>query len=131
MVRWCIYLRHIAGKYDLLRDSGCLSLPSQRTLCDYTYYNKACTGFSAGTDEELVRVLEGSEEWQKIVILLLDEMYIKENIVYNKHRGRIVGFTDVNNHLLSETYFAILSTPAMGKNFNFYRTDWRGLQLVT
>ena len=103
MVRWCIYLRHIAGKYDLLRDSGCLSLPSQRTLRDYTYYNKACTGFSVGTDEELVLVLEGSEERQKIVILLVDEMYIKENIVYNKHTGRIVGFTDlgdVNNHLL-------------------------------
>ena len=63
MVRWCIYLRHISGKgYNLLRDSGCISLPSQRTLRDYTYYNKACTGFSAGTDEELVRLLEGCEE---------------------------------------------------------------------
>ena len=43
-----------------------------------------------------------SEEWQKIVILLIDEMYIKENIVYNKHTGRIVGFTDLGdvNHLL-------------------------------
>ena len=37
------------------------------------------------------------------MILLIDEMYIKENIVYSKHTGRIVGFTDlgdVNNHLL-------------------------------
>ena len=133
MVRWCIYLRHISGKgYNLLRDSGCISLPSQRTLRDYTYYNKACTGFSAGTDEELVRLLQGCEEWQKIVLLLLDEMYIKEDIVYNKHTGRIVGFTDlgdVNNHLLRYD-LVVLSTPVMGKSSNFYLTDWRGLQLV-
>ena len=106
MVRWCIYLRHISGKgYSQLRDSGCLSLPSQRTLRDYTYYNKACIGFSTGTDEELLKLLEsrGYEEWQKMVVLLIDEMYIKEDMVYNKHTGRIIGFTDlgdVNNHLL-------------------------------
>ena len=46
---------------------------------------------------------KGYEEWQKMVLLLIDEMYIKEDIIYNKHTGRIVGFTDlgdVNNHLL-------------------------------
>ena len=115
MVRWCIYLRHISGKgYNQLRDSGCLSLPSQRSLRDYTYYNRPCTGFSTGTDEELLRLLEskGYEEWQRMVLLLIDEMYIKEDIVYNKHTGRIVGFTDlgdVNNHLLRQDYFCGLS----------------------
>ena len=34
--------------------------------------------------------------------LFLDEMYIKENTVHNKHTGRIVGFTDLGevNNLL-------------------------------
>ena len=69
------------------------------------------------------------------MILFIDEMYIKENIVYSKHTGRIVGFTDlgdVNNHLLRlDLVCCLISTLAMGKTFNFYLTDWRGLQLVS
>jgi hypothetical protein len=47
MIRWCLYLRHLSsGAYNLLRESGVVSLPSQRTLRDYTYYTSQCTGFS-------------------------------------------------------------------------------------
>ena len=29
LIKWCLYLRHLSGKaYDLLRDSGCIHLPS-------------------------------------------------------------------------------------------------------
>ena len=41
-------------------------------------------------------------EWQQLVVLLLDEMYIHEDLVYNKHFGKLTGFVDlgeVNNHL--------------------------------
>ena len=41
--------------------------------------------------------------WHKLVILLLDEMHIKEGLVYDKHTGRMIGFVDlgdINNHLL-------------------------------
>ena len=44
----------------------------------------------------------GVEEWQRYIILLLDEMHIREDIVYNKHDGSVVGFVDlgdINNHL--------------------------------
>ena len=45
MIRWCLYLRHQSNKaYEVLRDAG-LSLPSQRTLRDYTYCTKTTTGF--------------------------------------------------------------------------------------
>jgi hypothetical protein len=47
MIRWFLYLRHLSsGAYNLLRESGVVSLPSQRTLRDYTYYTSQCTGFS-------------------------------------------------------------------------------------
>ena len=33
MIKWCLYLRHrSSGAYELLQESGCLKLPSQRTL---------------------------------------------------------------------------------------------------
>ena len=32
-IKWCLYLRHLSGQsYELLRESGCIHLPSQRTL---------------------------------------------------------------------------------------------------
>lgn len=44
-IKWCIYLRHQSSKaYETLRDSGCISLPSQRTLRDYTNCVKATAG---------------------------------------------------------------------------------------
>ena len=43
MIRWCLYISGSA--YELLRQSGVIVLPSQRTLRDYTYYTKATVGF--------------------------------------------------------------------------------------
>lgn len=44
-IKWCIYLRHQSSKaYETLRDSGCIALPSQRTLRDYTNCVKATAG---------------------------------------------------------------------------------------
>ena len=43
-------------------------------------------------------------EWEKFVVLLLDEMYIREDLVYEKQTGNLIGFAnlgDVSNHLLA------------------------------
>ena len=59
------------------------------------------------------------QDYEKMVVLLMDEMYVKEDIVYNKHTGQLIsfflkfslaafigqllGFVDmgkINNHLL-------------------------------
>lgn len=107
MVKWCIYLRHkSSGAYEHLRDSGCIALPSQRTLRDYTYYVKATVGFSTEVDEQLgcAAKLDSCESFQKCVIMLMDEMHIKEGLVYDKHSGSLTGFVDIgdiNSHLLA------------------------------
>ena len=94
MVKWCIYLRHkSSGAYELLRDSGCISLPSQCTLRDYTHYVNATVGFSSEVDMQLASAakLDLCEEYEKCVIMLMDEMYIKEELVYDKHTGSLIG----------------------------------------
>lgn len=51
------------------------------------------------------------------MILLLDEMYIREDLFYKKHSGDLVGFTnlgDVNNHLLAFERSLELDHPAEG-----------------
>lgn len=105
MIKWAIYLHYRSGgAYDTLRSSGVLALPSQRTLRDFTHHCNAQTGFSAEVDEQLKGHADalGVEEWQRYVVLLLDELHIREDMVYNKHDGSLVGFVDlgdINNHL--------------------------------
>lgn len=48
--------------------------------------------------------VEVCPEREKLVLLLLDEMHIREDIVYNKHTGEMIGFSnlgDVNEQLLA------------------------------
>ena len=107
MIKWCIYLRaHSQGAYETLRQSKCIQLPSQRTLRDYTHHLKPGPGFSAGVDSQLQSAvqIDRCEEKEKYVLLLLDEMHVKQDLVYNKSTGELVGFVnlgDINMHLLA------------------------------
>ena len=90
---------------SILRDSSVIMLPSQRTLRDYTHCLKACSGFTE-VDEHLSTAMQLTtcEEHEKLVVLLLDEMHVRENLVFNKHEGSLVGLVnlgEVNTHLLA------------------------------
>jgi len=106
MIRWCLYLRHQSGSaYETLRDSGVIVLPSQRTLRDYTHHISARIGFSHEVDLQLMDAanIQTCEEWQKCVALVFDEMHIREDLVYDKHSGALIGFAnlgEINSHLL-------------------------------
>ena len=98
------YICRSNGAYEALRDSGFFKLPSQRTLRDYTHYIEAKCGFFVQVDCMLQKTakVDSGPERDKCIILLIDEMYIKEDLVYNKHSGEMVGFTNlgsINDHL--------------------------------
>ncbi len=103
MIKWCLYMQHLSSKaYETITESGVLKLPSQRCLRDYTHHMKAAVGFSSEVDRQLVQAADASgiEEWQRVVALVMDEMYIKQQLV---HSGALIGFTDLgsaNNCLL-------------------------------
>ena len=102
MTRWCLYLRHLSGSaYETVCETGVIKLPSQRTLCDYTYYTRASTGFSTDVDKQLMEVANISlcPERERHRVLLMDEMHIKEDIVYDKHTGWNV-FTIAMLHII-------------------------------
>ena len=71
----------------------------------YTHYIPAATGFSTDVNKQLVdagRILT-CEDYEKCVILLLDEMHISENLIFDKTTGALVSFMnigDTNSHLL-------------------------------
>ena len=105
MIKWCLYLRHLSGSaYELLRNSG-LKLPSQRTLRDYSYISPTSIGFSNQVDQQLMEAanIAECEKFQKCVLLLVDEVHIKEDLVFDKHSGELLGYINLgetNNQLL-------------------------------
>ena len=83
-IKWCLYLRHLSGKaYELVRDSGCVQLPSQRTLRDYTHHISTTIGFSAQVDEMLLGIANLENDANRYVFLIMDEVYIKQDLVYD------------------------------------------------
>jgi len=82
MIKWCLYKP--SGAYEALRNSGCIFLPSQRTLRGYTHCFEGTVGFSNNVDQMLMDVAKMSklQDWKKIVGILVDEMYVLEDLVY-------------------------------------------------
>ena len=88
------------GKCTILFcDLGCIALPSQRTLRDYTHFIQSLTGFSVGVDKYLMEVVKANtlEEFQKCIALVLDKMHVKEDLVFSKHSGSLIGFVNLGN----------------------------------
>ena len=83
-------MRHLSSaSYEMVRNSGILQLPSQRTLRDYTYHTESAPGYSLGVDLMIMEKgsITGCPERERNVLIIMDEMHIRENLVYNKHTG--------------------------------------------
>lgn len=73
---------------------------------DYTHCTESGAEFSLSVDRQLMSAVNHAtcQAWEKLIILLLDEMYIREDLVYVKSTGKLIGFTvmgDINDHLLA------------------------------
>ena len=107
IIRWYLYLHHrSSGCYKTLRNSRVLSLPSERTLRDYKHFAPAGIGFSHSTDLQLLDQIKQQKppHLSKYVGIVIDEMYIKEGLVYDKSTGCLTGYADlgeVNNLLVA------------------------------
>ena len=55
--------------YQIIRESGFICLPSQRTLKDYTHWTKLRPGFNADMFNHVIREakVDEMEEWRRLV----------------------------------------------------------------
>ena len=83
-----VHLRHLSGSaYELLCNTGCLKLPSQRTLRDYTYLT---FGYSSEIDAQLMKA-----QYVRCIGLIIDDVYIKEDLVLDKSTEELIGFRNL------------------------------------
>ena len=106
IIRFCLSLASkSASMYDELRSSNVLTLPSRRTLRDYKNAVKPEAGFNPEVIQELVKVATPLKGHQRYVVLSFDEMKIKENLVYDKYTGQLIGYVDLGDPELNFSSF--------------------------
>ena len=103
-----IFALSIHGKspsaYRELRDSGALVLPSERVLRDYKNYFKPKAGINKENIETLQEKSQTFSDVQRYVALVMDEMKIQSNLVFDKFSCDLIGFIDLGNPMTNYAY---------------------------
>lgn len=99
VLHFTLNLKYLStSAYRAIQQSGIISLPSARTLDDYTHWMTPQSGLQIEFVEELGRLLaQHLPSGQHDCTLAMDEMKIKSGLVFNKHSGTLVGFVDLGS----------------------------------
>lgn len=102
-VEFCLSIHAKSSSvYNELRKSeknpdGILYLPHERTLRDYRNHFKPAAGFVLENIEVLKSIVKSYEGAARYVVLVFDEMKIKGRLVFDKHSGKLIGFTSLGD----------------------------------
>ena len=83
--------------YHELQDSGALILPSEHVLRDYKNYFKPKAGINPENNEALQEKAISLTGIQRYVVVVMDEMKIQSNLVFDKHSADLIGFVDLED----------------------------------
>jgi len=100
IIRFALNLKYMStSAYRAVRESQFVSLPSERTLSDYTHWSSAHTGVQIEFIEHFQCMLEADLKVreQQVCALSMDEMKIKSGLVFSKRSGGLVGFVDLGS----------------------------------
>ena len=100
MVRFALHIHlRSPSTYKALRESGVMKLPSERTLRDYSNVFHPSPGFKKETFEDLRHQASKLQGTGKYVVLAFDEVSIKDDLVFDKHNGELIGFVNLGKDL--------------------------------
>ncbi|KAK3922593.1 Transposable element P transposase [Frankliniella fusca] len=98
MIRFALAI-HLTSPtaYDLLRQTGMVKLPHSNTLFDYSHVRPIQEGVDRVVLESVQeRVRKFPEKHKKYHVLMMDEMYICQNLVFQKSSGQMIGYTSLD-----------------------------------
>ena len=103
IIKFCL---HLASKspsaYDDLRfdektNTGFLVLPTRRRLRDYKNYIRPKHGFNGPVVNELKEMVQEFSDQERYVTIVVDEMKVQEDLVWDKHSGDLIGYVDLGD----------------------------------
>ena len=96
IIRFCLFLAAKSlSRYEELRNSKVLILPSQRRLKDYRNAIRPQRGFNDEVVEELKSLTNSYFDVQRYVVLLFNEMKVQSNLVLDKVTGELIGLLNL------------------------------------
>ena len=105
VIRFALSLLYSSrAAYHTVTSSGFLSLPSKRTLRDYSHWCTVRNGvyYDFITQAKTIVKQEGiqMDDAEQPFVVLIDEMKIRSGLIFNKNTGELVGFTSLGqvNH---------------------------------
>jgi pheromone shutdown protein TraB len=98
MIRLALHIKMVSSAaYDALQDSGVIKFPCNRTLFNYSNFVSTQEGVNLGLLDIVRQQVEKLEhEYQKYHAVLVDEIYISQNLVYRKENGSLVGYAHLS-----------------------------------
>jgi hypothetical protein len=90
--------------YREIRESGALILPSERVLRDYKNYFKPKAGINVENIESLKEKTKEFTSVQRYVAIVMDEMKIQSNLVFDKVSGDLIGFIDLGDPMTNTAF---------------------------
>lgn len=74
-------------------------MPSKRTLRDYKNVVKPKQGVNEQIITEPRSITESFFDVQRYIVVIFDEVKIKDNLVWDKYAGHLIGFVDLGDLL--------------------------------
>ena len=64
---------------------------------DYKNYIRPQRGFNPGVVKELKAIVKDFSDPERYVVMLIDEMKVQEDLVWDKHTGDLIGYVDLGD----------------------------------
>lgn len=98
LIRFALLVRSTsAAGYDSMKEAGLVTLPSERTLFDYSNIMPRREGCVKEKFDRIAKEVEKyPEEYKKMHTLIFDEIHISQKLVYVKSSGELIGYVKLN-----------------------------------
>ena len=100
IIRYCLLLASkSAAAYDDIRyneqiGTGFVIRPSRCRLRNYKNYIRPQRDFNKDIVNEMLEKIKHFSDNEKFFVMLMDEIKIQENLVWDKHTGYLIGYVD-------------------------------------
>ena len=101
MIRFALhlYLKSPAA-YRSLKESMVIRLPLEKTLKDYSNVFQSSVGFKKEVFEDLKHQGSQLKGIAKYVVLMLNELSVQDDLVFNNSTNELVGFVNLGQNQL-------------------------------